>query len=186
MSGTDFHRITFGGGEITSFTPYNPKEGVAEKNTCSKKLHQIAAVRRSQGGSLLNCARRLGITLQEARYQEQPTTDLTLSQLMAWKDVLDVPLSEILGESGDFLENPVRNRAMMVKVMKTAKQILQTAHESRIKFMGQTLVDQLVELMPELEHISAWPDVGQSHENRDAGVAASRRFDADIARRIDI
>lgn len=186
MSGTDFHRISFGGGELASFTPYTPKETVAEKSSCSKKLHRIATVRRSQGISLLNCARRLGITLQEARYQEQPTTDLTLSQLNAWKDALDVPLSELLGESSDFLEDPIRNRAMMVKVMKTAKQILQTAHESRIRFMGQTLVDQLVELMPELTHISAWPDVGQSHENREPGVAATRRFDAEVARRFDV
>ena len=159
--------------------------GDAKKCKCLKSLHQIATIRRNQSLSLLNCAHKLGLTLQEARIQEQPTSDLTISQLLAWQEVLDVPLSEILGQTGDFLENPIRNRALMIKVMKSAKQILQVTRESRIRYMAETLVNQLVELMPELKDIGAWPDVGQSHENREPGMAVFRRFDVDTARRFD-
>lgn len=185
MSGTDFHRIPIGPGEMAAFTPFPTKIGVAEEGKCLKKLHQIAAIRRNQNISIVSCAKKLGISIEEARMQEHPTSDLTLTQLLAWKEVLDVPLSELLGQSDEDLENPVRNRALMIKVMKTAKQILQTARESRIHYMGETLIDQLVELMPELAEVSAWPDVGQSHENRNAGVAATRRFDPDIARQLE-
>lgn len=185
MSGTDFHRIPIGPGEMADFTPFPTKLGLAEGSKCSKKLHQIATVRREQNISIVSCAKKLGISVQEARYQELPTTDLTITQLLAWKEVLEVPLSELVGQTGDDLENPIRNRAKLVKIMKSAKQVLQVAHESRVRYIGETLVDQLVELMPELAEISAWPDVGQSHENRSPGVAVTRRFDPDIARRFD-
>ncbi|MDO4586897.1 MAG: hypothetical protein Q4C95_06310 [Planctomycetia bacterium] len=187
MSGTNLHRLP---GTTDDFSPLPslPREirsrisETASEN--QEEYHNVRMVRRNQNISLANCARRLGLTTAEARYQEQPSTDLSISQLMAWKDVLDIPLVELLPEN-EILNNPIRNRALLVKVMKTAKQILQTAKESRIHNMAITLVDQLVHLMPELREVSSWPEIGQSHENRDYGVAAYRRFDVDIAEQMD-
>lgn len=169
---------------MTSFVPYTPSTE-ANCSSTGKRLHQIAEVRKNQGVSIANCARKLGVSIQEARRQEQPETDLTLSQLMAWKEVLDVPLSELIGPIEDELENPVRNRAMLVKAMKSAKQIRQITRETRVRYAAENLVEQLIELMPELESISAWPEVGQSHEARQPGVAACRRFSPEVAARLD-
>ncbi len=184
MSNTSLHSIPVTTGVAAGFVPCCPAPaGKAE--AAKKPLHQIAAVRRNQDVSIANCARKLGISVQEARRQEQPTTDLTLSQLMAWKEVLDVPLSELIGPIEDELENPIRNRAMLVKVMKSAKQIRQISREARIRTMADNLIEQLVVLMPELETVSAWPDVGQSHEARPLGQAVYRQFDPEVARLLD-
>lgn len=185
MSGTNLQRIPVPAGEMTSFVAFTPIVDGVKRGNCFKQLHQIATVRRNQSLSLLSCAKRLGISIQEARRQEEPTTDLTLSQLMAWKEALDVPLSELIGPVENELEDPIRNRALMVKVMKSAKQIFQIAHESRIRYMATNLINQLVELMPELKSVSAWPDVGQSHESRGPGQAVFRRFDPEISRRME-
>ncbi len=133
-------------------------------------MHQIAAVRRSQDLSITHCARRLGISVQEARRQERPDSDLTISQLMAWREVLDVPFSELLLQENDFISDPIRNRAKMLKVMKFAKQIKQIARETRVQSVCKMLIEQLVEVMPELEQVAAWPDVGQSHEAKTHGL----------------
>ncbi|MDO5552209.1 MAG: helix-turn-helix domain-containing protein [Planctomycetia bacterium] len=144
-----------------------------------RRYHRIAEVRKSQGMSLTWCAKRLGISTQVARLQEQPTTDLTIAQLNAWREVLDVPLAEILEHWG--IENdPIRNRALLLKTMKTARQIQKTAQEIRIKRMANTLVDQLITLMPELEFVAPWPDIGQSHEDRGFGQALYRSFGTEM------
>ena len=48
-------------------------------------LHRIADVRRQQGVTLRNVARRLGIPLPVVRRQEQPDSDLRLSELLRWQ-----------------------------------------------------------------------------------------------------
>ncbi len=149
-----------------------------------KRFHQIEQVRINQEMSIQTCARKLGISVQEARRQERPTTDLTISQLMAWKEVLDVPLAELLGPIDGELDNPIRSRATLVLVMKSAKQIRRDARESNIRVMADNMVDQLCEVMPELENVQAWPEVGQSHEARSLGVTATRRFEPDVERRL--
>ncbi|MGI5832609.1 MAG: hypothetical protein ACOX6D_08810 [Thermoguttaceae bacterium] len=183
MSDTSLHNIPITASAMTDFVP---SAASAAKPENDRPLHQVAVARRNQAVSVASCARKLGISVQEARRQEQPTTDLTLSQLMAWKKVLDVPLSELIGPIEDELENPIRNRAMLVKVMKSAKQVRRLTRESRIRIISDNLIEQLVLLMPELESITAWPDVGQSHEARSLGQAAYRQFDPEVARRLEI
>lgn len=177
MSSTDFHRLPEGSSDFVA-------NGVLGTQIVSgripRTLHRIGEIRRSQCLSLSYCARKLGLTTQEARVQEDPASDLTLSQILAWQEILDVPLSEMIVQD-NVLEDPIRNRALLLKVMKTAKQIKKNASDSRIKHMSVTLVDQLVELMPELSEVSSWPDIGQSHENKDYGQAVYRRFDTDVS-----
>ena len=57
-----------------------------------KSLHRISEVRQEQGVSVRSAARRLGLSMQEVRAQENPTADLRLSQLHQWQQVLEVPL----------------------------------------------------------------------------------------------
>ncbi len=143
----------------------------------SRPLHRLAEVRKAQGVSIANMARRLNRSAVEIREQEKPDSDMLLSQLYQWREILDVPVSELLISPEETLDDPIRSRASLVRVMKTVRSILETTHEKQTKRMAQTLFDQLVEIMPELSEISAWPTVGQSREFKDYGQAIYRRFD---------
>jgi transcriptional regulator with XRE-family HTH domain len=143
-------------------------------------LHRLAEVRKNQGVSIANLARRLNMEAMDVRVQEKPTSDMLLSQLYRWREILDVPVAELLIDPEDSLDNPIKARASLLRVMKTVRSILETAHEKPIQRMAQTLFDQLVEIMPELSEVSAWPTVGQSREVKDYGQAIYRRFDPGV------
>ena len=143
-------------------------------------LHRLAEVRKAQGISIANMSRRLDMASIDVREQEKPTADMLLTQLYKWRDILDVPVSELLINPDDTLDDPIKSRASLVRVMKTVRSILETSREKQIKWLAQTLFDQLVEIMPELKEVSAWPSVGQSREFKDYGQAIYRRFDPGI------
>lgn len=65
--------------------------------------------------------------------------------------------------------------------MKTARQLQDLSRASRLESAVASLVDQLIELMPELAEVPAWPTVGQSRAPRDPG-SATRRVDAEFSR----
>ncbi len=67
---------------------------------CHRGFHRLAAVRRSQGVSRRTIARRMNVEPAEVRRQEDEQSDLPLSVLYQWQKALDVPLSELLVESG--------------------------------------------------------------------------------------
>ena len=87
------------------------------------KGHQLAEVRNRQGLSQRCVANRLGISVAEVREQEEPSFDLTISQLYGWQAVLDVPVDELLNELEDTLLPDVMARACMLRVMKTAQAV---------------------------------------------------------------
>ncbi len=124
-------------------------------------LNRIAAVRRQQRLSLRTVARRMGIDVQTARKQEQATADLRLSDLYAWQQQLNVPVTELLMDPDAPLSRPVMERARLLRLMKTAMAIRERADSEAIERMAQMLVEQLVEIMPELAHVTAWHAVGQ-------------------------
>ena len=143
-------------------------------------LHRLAEVRKAQGISIANMSRRLEMASIDVREQEKPTADMLLTQLYKWRDILDVPVSELLINPDDTLDDPIKSRASLVRVMKTVRSILETSREKQVKWLAQTLFDQLVEIMPELKEVSSWPSVGQSREFKDYGQAIYRRFDPGI------
>lgn len=180
MSGTNVNPLS-SVSESTQILPIVPGD---YWNEPKKKYHRIRELRQDMRMSLAYCAKKLGITTLEAREQEDPHKDLNISQLLAWRDILDVPLSEIIEYQGE-VEDPIKNRALLLRAMKTVKQIQKTAREERVQNMSITLIDQLTELMPELINVSPWPDIGQAHENRDYGQAAYRRFDPAVAQKLE-
>ncbi len=125
-----------------------------------RALHRLGTVRRLQGISRRTLARRMNVDVAEIRRQEEETNDLPLSVLYEWQKALDVPIAELLVESEDALSQPLLQRAQLVRLMKTALAILEQADNEATRVMAQTLVDQLVEVMPELQGISAWHAVG--------------------------
>jgi hypothetical protein len=64
--------------------------------------------------------------------------------------------------------------------MKTALALLEKADSKATRAMAQTLVDQLIEVMPELQGISAWKAVGKRRSLDELGAAAWRTLSEDV------
>ena len=145
-------------------------------------LHRIGAVRREQGITVRTAARQLGVDAAEVRRQEMPTTNLSLAELFKWQELLDVPVADLLVDPGTPLSRPVLERARLLRIKKTAAAILETTHSVGIRRMAQTMVDQLLELMPELAEVGAWHSVGQRRSLDDYGRVMEQRISADVFR----
>jgi transcriptional regulator with XRE-family HTH domain len=143
-------------------------------------LQRLAMVRRLQGLSRRTVARRLNIEVDELRRQERTTADLPLSTLYAWQKALDVPIGELLVEAGDSLVSPVLERSQLLRLMKTVLAIRGQAKQESIRRIAQTMFEQLVEIMPELAHISPWHAVGKRRRRNELGVAAHRHLAEDV------
>jgi transcriptional regulator with XRE-family HTH domain len=153
-------------------TPFVPTP--TEKDPPPRGFHRIAEARKQQGLSLRIVARRSEREIRELREQEQPESDLRLSDLYRWQAILEVPLSELLDEPEVYsLSPPVMKRAQLLKMMKTAKAIIESAADQSVRRMGERLVSQLTEIMPELANVAAWPSVGRRRRQDEYGRAAS-------------
>lgn len=142
-------------------------------------LHRIAMVRRRQGVSLRTVSRHWNMELSEVRRQQQEDTDLPLSQLYRWQQMLGVPVAELLVEEGQTLSDPIRNRGQLVKIMKTAVTLKETAREVRVQRLVATLISQLTELMPELAEVGPWHGSGNRRTLDDLGRAVDYRLTDD-------
>ena len=149
----------------------------------SGDLHRIAEVRRQQGVTLRNVARRLGIPLPAVRRQEQPDCDLRLSDLLRWQEVLEVPVAELLVEAEGQLSGPVLERSRMVKLMKTAAAIRDRANDPAVERMVTMLVEQILEIMPELADVTPWHSVGQRRTREELGRTARMVVSEEMFRR---
>lgn len=146
----------------------------------NQPLHRVARVRLEQGLSLRSVSRQSGIDVRELRCQEEETTDMRLSELHGWQRILDVPIGDLLVDPGSPLSRPVLERARLVRLMKTVMAIAQQASSTSIQRLAQTMVDQLVEIMPELDQVSAWNSVGQRRSLSEYGIAAERCVSEDV------
>ena len=151
-------------------------QDVAVPATGSQPLQRLAAVRRQQGLTLGTVARRLNIEIEQVRQQESESSDLPLSMLYAWQKALEVPVAELLVEAGDALTAPVLKRSQLVRLMKTVVTISEQTKQESVRRMVQTMVGQLVEIMPELANVSAWHTLGEQRGPSELGVAAQRRL----------
>ena len=138
-----------------------------------RPLHQLSRVRQREGVSLRAMARRLGTDVQTVRRQENPTSDLLLSELYQWQESLGVPASELLTDT-DSMADPIQHRAQLVRLMKTVAAMQERARQPAIQRMAQMMYEQLLELMPELESVTAWNAVGHRRNANELGAAASR------------
>ena len=58
--------------------------------------------------------------------------------------------------------------------MKTAMVILEQTRDPRTRRSARTMVDQLIEIMPELRGIAAWHVIGKRRRVDELGIAAER------------
>jgi transcriptional regulator with XRE-family HTH domain len=134
-----------------------------------KKLQKLSAARRRQGLSVRCVAQRLGRTVGEVRAQEEEHADILISELYRWQIALEVPLEELLEEPEDSLSPRVLARARLLKVMKTAMAIRRQARTESQRRLSTLLIEQLLEIMPELKEVSGWPAVGHRRRANEVG-----------------
>lgn len=140
-----------------------------------KRLHRLRTVRLQQGVSLRTAARQMGSTIRELRKQEDETADLRLSDLHRWQKVLEVPMAELLEEPDhSTLSPPVLQRARMLRMMKTAQSLKENASEPQMQRLAENLVNQILEIMPELEDVAPWHTYGQRRSMDEVGRAAEQ------------
>jgi hypothetical protein len=120
--------------------------------------------------------------MASVKHMEEEDTDLSLSTLYQWQQVLDVPVNELLIEAEEPLSTPVMKRAQLLKLMKTAMAIKQRTGQTAIQRMAEVLVNQLVEIMPELAEVTPWHAVGKRRSQSELGQAAMRTISADLLR----
>lgn len=147
------------------------EEKIALPSATAQKpgLQKLSAARRRQGLSVRCVAQRLGRTVTEIRVQEDEHADILLSELYRWQQALDVPIEEPLAEPEDSLSPRVLLRAQLLKVMKTAMAIRRQARSEAERRLARLLVDQLLEIMPELKEVSGWPAVGHRRRADELG-----------------
>lgn len=143
-------------------------------------LQQVGEARRRQGLSIRCIAQRLGLTVNEVRAQEEAEADMMLSQLYRWQSVLDVPLEELLADPQDALSPRVLMRARMLRVMKTAQALRAQARSESERRLARLLIDQLIEIMPELKEVAAWPTVGHRRTADEVGRIGERPISDDF------
>ena len=137
-------------------------------------LHRLRTVRNNERVSLRGLARKLNTSVAEVLQQEEPGSDLTLSTLYQWQRALGVPVAELLVEQDEAFSQPVLKRSRMLRLMKTAKSIQELATQPRVRRMTQNLIDQLLEIMPELQDAGPWPLVGRRRSLSELGRAVDR------------
>lgn len=157
-----------------------PREIDPAQSACStgpagsngRPLHRISEVRKRQGVSIRSAARQIKIDLRQARLQEHPNTDMHLSALYEWQKALGVPVAELLVDLDAPLSAPVLKRAQMLRLMKSARAIFDRAPSGPVRRLARMMIEQLVEMMPELTHVDAWQEEGVPRNNDEYGLAA--------------
>lgn len=135
----------------------------------SGSLQKLNAARRRQGLSVRCVAQRIGRSIGEVRAQEDERADLLVSELYRWQAALEVPIEELLAEPSDALSPRVMMRAQLLKVMKTAMAMRRQARSEAERRLSRLLIEQLLEIMPELKEVTGWPAVGHRRRTDEVG-----------------
>ena len=158
----------------------SPRRSTAAGAANSRSLHQLSEARRRQGLSVRCVAQRLNLSIAEVRAQEEEHADLLLSELYRWQAVLEVPIEELLREPEDALSPRVLMRARMLRVMKTARALRVQARSESEHRLAKVLISQLIEIMPELKEVAAWPTVGHRRSADELGRIAEHPIPDDF------
>lgn len=163
--------------ECDSFDEGDCIDSVVSKRQIPKVLHRVAVVREQQGVSHRTMGRRLGIEVKRYREMENPEYDLSLSELHAIQQALDVPMIDLL-EDSHTLSRPVAERAKLLKIMKTAVALREQNTTKSVHLTATMLTEQLVDLMPELKDVSGWPQFGVRRGTDTLGRAGHNTIDS--------
>lgn len=141
------------------------------------KWHRIRQAMHANSISRRALATRLGITEGQVDELIDPDGDLTLSQLVAIRDALGLPLVELLDLPFAPYESPIGERAAMVRVMKGIKALAELDPTPQQAIVIDNAVAELTRLMPELAHVSAYQSVGQRRTTDELSPREERPVD---------
>jgi len=142
-----------------------------------KPLHQLQAVRDRQGMSVRKIAGNIGSSISIVQAEEEPGSDLLVSQLYRYQIALEVPLIELIEEPNDKSESSVGARASLVQVIKFFHSIRNRDGLPRryVKLLDLFRV-QICELIEDgaklFREISPWPSVGHRRSTGEVGRIA--------------
>lgn len=163
-------------------TGYLAPVASSQPRTLDKRpMHRIAEVRSQQGVSIRSAARRMGVPVDQVRREEAVEADIKLSDLYRWQQALEVPVADLLVELDAPLSSAVLSRARMLRVMKTVRALQEANSDASIGRLANMLEGQLLEIMPELEEVSAWHSVGQRRTQDELGRVAEQPISDNFA-----
>jgi transcriptional regulator with XRE-family HTH domain len=172
MSTSDFNS--------TTYSSIGHSDALAAASLRRGPMHRLRAVRQEQGYTLRRVAQQMKMDIEEVRQEEDEFSDLPLSRLMDWQRVLEVPLVDLLVETESPLSAPVLQRARMVRLMKTAVAILERTDNTGVRRLAQALAEQLKEIMPELDGVTAWPTTSDRRSAGRLGRIVEQTYDIDV------
>lgn len=135
-----------------------------------RRLNRIREVRREQGVSSRRAAQLMGIPIEQLRHEEEESTDLRLSQVYEWQRLLEVPVSDLLVEPHAPLSAPVLRRAQLLRLMKSVQAVMERSTQPGVQRLAQTMVNQLIEIMPELKDVTPWHSLDRQTQNQNSRV----------------
>jgi hypothetical protein len=138
------------------------------------RRHRIDEILQEEGISLRSIAHRMGVTTAQAKSEADPLFDLTLTALHRWQAALGVPIGDLLTPPGMLLSAAIGLRAKLLNAMRTVRSIQLRVDDEPTQALAITLAQQMLEIMPELKSITAWPTVGTRRKLNDFGVIANR------------
>ena len=147
-----------------------------------KPLHRIREIRAQHDVSLRSLARKMHVPMREIRAQEDPSCDLPLTAVYLWQQALNVPAAEILVEPDDRLSAPVNIRARLLRMMKTVITILEEPQPDRTCNLLENLKNDILAVMPEVEHIDRWHGSGGPRDSEDIAAAVLRQVNEELLR----
>ncbi len=109
--------------------------------------HRLRELRQRLGISLGAIAAKLNISIEEVLEQEDPSSDISISQLLNWSRALGVPVDQLLVEVGNSLFTPTMTTANISKMLKIAEKIVDETKDHQSKSFAERLCQQLSELM---------------------------------------
>ncbi|HEX4148879.1 MAG TPA: hypothetical protein VHY20_07825 [Pirellulales bacterium] len=166
--------------DTTTYTSIGHSEALAGRSLKRAPMQRLRAVRQEQGFTLRRVAQQMKMDIEEVRQEEDEYSDLPLSRLMDWQRVLEVPLVDLLVETDSPLSAPVLQRARMVRLMKTAVAILEKTDNTGVRRLAQALAEQLKEIMPELDGVTAWATTSDRRSAGRLGRIVEQTYDIDF------
>jgi len=138
----------------------------------ARTLHRLAALRKAKGVSQHEIAARMKTTVEEVQRQERSESDLWLSAIYDWAAALRVPVTELLSVTEQVSQATVLPSDEVTRLLEIAKAIRQEARRPAVQRLAQTLIDQLVEILPDLK--KAGPQAG-ARRHREGRSGPMRR-----------
>jgi len=128
-----------------------PEEIAAPTDATHKLvLHRLGDVRRKLGVSWFELARRMGVTAEEIRRQEE-ADDVSISTLKSWSAALNVQITDLILEPDEWLNEAHLEKPQAERLLRLAFKLRDRSRRRSIQRLAQTFVDQLTEMHPGLD-----------------------------------